>query len=106
MLVATTSWIGRNERMWQIRDSGRSLILSTNVSFLGDSFWDFVFDSAIKESQFSCKIVAFVGLSGLALRNTVKIKAHVKREIKEQDRKIGRWVFVSTFKRGEVSKHK
>ena len=33
MLVATDSLVGRKERMWQRRDSGRSLILSTTAIF-------------------------------------------------------------------------
>jgi len=28
MVVAADCWVGRNERMWQIMESGRALILS------------------------------------------------------------------------------
>ena len=47
MLVATAFLVGRNERMWQISDSGRLLILSSTESFWRESLRR----SAIKESR-------------------------------------------------------
>ena len=53
MLVATAFLVGRNERMWQISDSGRLLILSSTESFWRESLRR----SAIKESRLCIVVV-------------------------------------------------
>ena len=63
MLVPTASLVGRKERMWQRRESGRLLILSTTMSLSLDSFaflrfdCDRVTEPAINAPQQGCWVV-------------------------------------------------